>query len=495
MSKIKFTFISLIVLLCLIWVTTILHKPVESAPRLQKESSQILKAADFFVDSTEDLKALGYPDSRKIVRDSKGNLYIAYRKVYRTENSSQRIFVAKSTDDGISWSVLNEDEPIETVHAYVQRVPSLAIDEHDTLHVVWYGLDESTPGHDERQIKYTRSTDGGLTWTIWRNIAPVAGYRGTALWQEHPTIYVDMKNVIYVVWQGGDMNHSQIKFIKSVDGGESWSAWRNINDAPTTSYSRPVLVTNHAASVLYVVAYRNFPGQPQIVWTRSRDGGATWAPWSLVAPDDQDQRHVSAAIDSHDRLHIVWRQIPNGAQNTAQSSPKVQVHYAMFDGVKWTKPTLPATQPDQYQFFPSITIDANDQPWLVWTATTEQSDYPREETNTGLIYYTTQVKGKWQTAIRLTNTTSTYASLIREVSTVNPTVDVVWLENRSSSEGLICYYTLDRAFNKIYTKRSGACEVAAPDTPSVTPLPPGTPTKTPKPTSEVGSFPNKRPAP
>lgn len=32
------------------------------------------------IDATEDYRALGYPDGRKLVRDSSGKLYVAYRK-------------------------------------------------------------------------------------------------------------------------------------------------------------------------------------------------------------------------------------------------------------------------------------------------------------------------------------------------------------------------------------------------------------------------------
>lgn len=476
MSSIRAALLWLVVLLTLLEASILFVAHAAAAAHHAPALLDTVANSVFAVDSTDDTRALGYTDSRKIVRDAAGNLYIGYRKKYQ---GVPRIFVAKSTDNGQSWQVVNQNRPIETVGAYTQRVPSLAIDANNTLHVVWYGLDANTPGADERQIKYVRSTDGGVTWSTWRNVAVVPGYEGSDLWQEHPTIYNDVHNVLYVVWQGGARYHSQIKLSKSVDGGKNWSLWRDINAVPSESYSRPALVASHDGASLYLVAFRNIPNPPQIVWSRSLDGGTTWTPWGFVAPNSQDQRYVSIAIDKLNRLHVVWRQQPIGAPSTA----KAQAHYARFDGTQWTMPEVPAAQPELHQFFPSITVDPNNNPWLVWTATAQDSGYPTEDPTTGLIYYTTQANGVWHTPVRLTNTTSTYASLIRQGAT-NPASDVVWLENQATAGGFICHYSLERVLNAVLPTRHGACEVvppaASPPTPTATLV--GTPTKTPKPT-------------
>src|SRR5215212_3190214 len=71
-------------------------------------------AATTSVDHTEDGLALGYPDSRKMIRDSRGNLYVAYRKKFKQVSSTfYHIFVAKSTNAGATWTVLNNNRPIE----------------------------------------------------------------------------------------------------------------------------------------------------------------------------------------------------------------------------------------------------------------------------------------------------------------------------------------------------------------------------------------------
>ena len=125
----------------------VLAQPVE-APAEAASLDGIL------VDTVSDPQVTGYPDSRKVVRDSRDNVYVAYRK--KVDDGSLHIFVAKLSNKGSKFT--NTEKSIETeLLPYTQRVPSLAIDEKDTLHVVWYGTDENSTGDDDRQIKYTRA--------------------------------------------------------------------------------------------------------------------------------------------------------------------------------------------------------------------------------------------------------------------------------------------------------------------------------------------------
>lgn len=379
------------------------------------------------VDETQNGKAMGYTDSRKLVRDAQGHLYVAYRKKYKLfYQTAYHIFVAKSTDNGLTWHILNGGKPIESVGDYNQRVPAIAIDQTDGLHVVWYGPDEATANDDENQIKYVRSTDGGVTWSAWRNITPVTGYRGQALWQEHPTIYIDHTNQIYIVWEGRDdwyAQSAQIKFTRSTDGGHTWAPWLNV--APSNhSHSRPALVAT--SEQLYLFAYGNRGGVQQILYTSSTDGGSHWLRWQPVAPSSQDQRHVAAAVDRAGHLHIVWRQPPFLA--SAQKA-KTQIYYATFDGTVWSAPVRVGSQLDGAQTYPSITIDAEQMVWITWTETADPYEFPNDAPTTGAVYYVVKNELGWSKPIRYGGPgNNLYPSLRRNLTTGQDQVDVVWLE-------------------------------------------------------------------
>lgn len=336
--------------------------------------------------TSEDNKSLGYPDGRKIVRDSNGNLYAAYRK---KSGGYYQIYVSKSSNGGASWTM--PSNPISTVAGnFNQRVPSIAVDSSNTLHVVWYGQDATYSGANERQIKYSRSFDGGNSWSAWRNIAPVSGYSGGSYWQEHPVIYVDGSNKIYVVWEGEDSSHSnpQIKFTRSNDGGNFWTNWINVGEtANATNQSRPTVAVDTNGKI-FIIAYGYWQssGRQNIIYaTSASGGGSSFSGWNAVsASGSYEQRHPSAAIDSGNKIHLVWRE--------ANGAGKTEIRYSKFTSSSWSAATTVSATSGYYQFFPSV-ANASGSQYVVWTETTEASGYPSENPSTGRIVFAKRLQG------------------------------------------------------------------------------------------------------
>jgi hypothetical protein len=391
------------------------------------------------IDTTQDYRALGYTDQRKLARDSRGTLYAAYRKKGAPgDRECYHIFVSKSSDNGSTWRVVPGGAPIEQTDDCMQRVPSLIVDASDVIHVVWYGRDKQHNRDNDRQIKYTRSTDGGSTWSGWRNVAEVSGYSGSALWQEHPTIAASGK-LLYIVWQGLDgegSDTSQAKFIRSSDGGTTWSAWRNAG-AGRKNQSRPVLVAARDGR-LFLFAYGNLGGVQQIIWTTSVDHGDAWQPWRAVAPDDADQRHVSAATDASARIHLVWRQMDGLDGST--------IRYAVYDGKSWSAAASVGAAPGVYQFFPSVVVSGSGTLWVAWTEANERSDAPEDDPTAGQIVYVSKPAGsRWRPRTTLTprSRTSIYVSLYANPDDQRTTVDAIWLDNSDGVRKGIWYARLD----------------------------------------------------
>lgn len=417
------------------------------------QSSAVSAFAVNTIDATEDYRALGYPDGRKIVRDSTGKLYVAYRKKV---DGVYRIFVAQSSNNGAAWNLLNNGLPVEAVGKYNQRVPALAIDNQDRLHLVWYGNDagntNATNNSNEREIKYTRSvvTSTGLQWEPWRNLYDGAAYTSTkTLWQEHPAIYANGSN-IYTVWESNESSRAHIKFQRSTDYGVTWrSSPVLVSPSSTVGFSRPTLLVSYFRDIryLYLFAYGSQAGLGQIYWSRSSDNGETWLAWQAVAAGDTDQRHVSVARDSKERLHLVWRQVASG---------RTVIRYRVYDPAlkkgqgNWVaSPSTIASVTQRCLYYPSIAISGSDQVWVAWTQSadcgtlgspTDETDDGADNPKEGQIFFRTKpATSGWSNPTALTTSGKHLYATLRRVNSpagAGGNVDVVWLDVTNSTLGV-----------------------------------------------------------
>ncbi|MBC7796320.1 MAG: exo-alpha-sialidase [Pyrinomonadaceae bacterium] len=401
------------------------------------------------VATTEDPKAMGYPDGRKVVRDAKNNIYVAFRK---KQGGAYKIFVSKSSDNGNIWNLTNHSQPISVIKGSCnQRVPAIAIDTKNVLHLVWYGLDTncSDSKSNERQIKYSSSSNGGNTWTEAKNIAPISGYKDSfefegktvnqIYWQEHPVIYIDKTDKIYIVWEGRDAVSyatSQAKFIKSDDNGKSWTKWKNVGQN-ASSQSRPTIIVDKKG-VIFVFVYGKTAEaqQTSLVFTTSSDEGATFSNWKKVSESLYDQRHVSAAIDEQNIIHLVWRQRDEVSPN------KAVIKYAKYLDKNWTKPISVGITPGVNQYFPSIST-AFDSQIIIWTETPEESNYPSEEPTKGKIVLAKKQadESAWKKSDLTRFGTDVWASIGWSPIVFGDSIDLVFLSG-SNGEFNVQFQTL-----------------------------------------------------
>jgi len=129
------------------------------------------------------------------------------------------------------------------------------------IYAVW---EDDNPGNAE--IYFKRSTDGGLTWLATKKITNSAN-------DSHgPAITVNGSN-IYVTWYEDMTGESQVFFRRSEDGGATWKAVKQVTDNAGFS-GAPVIAVNGAN--VYLAWVDRTPGNNEIYFMRSIDGGATW---------------------------------------------------------------------------------------------------------------------------------------------------------------------------------------------------------------------------
>lgn len=335
------------------------------------------------VDSSEDVAALGYSNQRKIIEDDKGNIYVAYRKKV---SKNYQIFIAKITKEQEKILIKGTEAPIAKIEGgNNQRVPAIARSNDGVIHVVWYGADADHP-ENERQIKYASSKDGSA-WGEWKNISMVDGYKEGEMWQEHPSIAAGSDGILYVTWEGRDDEYekSQIKFSKSEDGGVTWSKWQNVKPNNNVWFSRPVALVD-ASNNIHIVTYQTIGNNlVEIAGTYSKDGGVTWSEWQNVSQLGTDSRYVSAAAGNDGTVYAVWRSLveKNGKKLT-------EIYYNSWENGSWKGKAEPfASSSEKYQLFPVVSVNNAGNVVVSWMETPNDPGLPQEKPKESTMYYGT----------------------------------------------------------------------------------------------------------
>jgi hypothetical protein len=221
-----------------------------------------------------------------IAVDSLGHLHVVW---YDFTPGNYEIYYTKSTDGGASWTTSKR----LTWNAGWSQSPSIAVYSSDQLHVAW---SDSTPGINE--IYYSRSTDGGATWSTSKRLTWNSG------WSFAPDMAVDSSGLLHVVWYDNTPGNDEIYYLKSTDGGTNWSSSKRLTWTSGSSLS-PSLFADSLGN-LNLVWSDNTPGNYEVYYKRSVDWGATWSTNMRKTWNSGESASPVIVVDSLGRLHVVW---------------------------------------------------------------------------------------------------------------------------------------------------------------------------------------------
>lgn len=125
------------------------------------------------------------------------------------QNGQTTLYFVHSTDSGQTWS--NNVQ----INRGVDRVysPNMAVDtDNKNLYVVW-----RSGYHANANMFLVRSADNGQSWS---NRVRVDGAIGRIF---NPNLAVGDSGNLYVTWQNREQSNFSIYFIRSRDGGQTWS--------------------------------------------------------------------------------------------------------------------------------------------------------------------------------------------------------------------------------------------------------------------------------
>jgi hypothetical protein len=164
-----------------------------------------------------------------IICDTLGNFYYWHLTDWGT--NLDKIVCQKSTDGGMTWSngtytISNQPKMQDKEWACVDWTHG---PRGNWIYVTWTQFDDygTTNPADSSNILFSRSTDGGLTWSQWIRINKMGG----DCWDGDNTVEgavpaVGPNGEVYVAWAGPLVRNTQlgIFFDKSTDGGNTWLA-------------------------------------------------------------------------------------------------------------------------------------------------------------------------------------------------------------------------------------------------------------------------------
>ena len=195
-------------------------------------------------------------DTPAVAVDTTGSVHVAWSD-YTPGNPE--IYYKKSGDGGATWGAAKR----LTWTSGDSFAPAMAMDSGDAIHVVWY---DNTPGNNE--IYYKKSADGGATWGA---VTRLTWNSGDSVF---PVIAVDGSDRVHVLWSDDTPGNSDIYYRKSPDGGSTWGAVTRLTWTSGSSLT-PAVATG-SGNAVHIAWIDDTPGNPELYYRRSGDGGATW---------------------------------------------------------------------------------------------------------------------------------------------------------------------------------------------------------------------------
>jgi hypothetical protein len=285
---------------------------------------------------------------------------------------NQHTVLQYSRFDGGTWSAPNDiyitSEGIENMSAVV--------DQHGTLHIVWtegffgpvyytyapahntlssqnwasplridvpagiirFRVDSKGVFHilyvnrsEELGVYYVRSEDQGETWSepMWLDPDILPGHTPDSL-----NFELDENDGLHAVWWYGSLEQGArpdwVRYVHSLDGGETWSSPFNIDeydeesDHNLTNASPVMIVQDQTVHVIWAAGslpYRNH--------SFSTDAGRTWSAPVQIYGELHGQAFDDLALDGAGRVHFF-----------GQIRYPIAIYHAYWQQTRWSQPSL-----------------------------------------------------------------------------------------------------------------------------------------------------------
>jgi hypothetical protein len=256
-------------------------------------------------------------------------------------------------------------------------------------------------------------------WTTAKRITWTPGY------SNDPVIAVGSGSTLHVVWRDSTPGDDQVYYKRSTDGGTTWGAAKRL--AWTSGNSNNPAIAVDGNNHVHVVWDDNQFDNTELCYKRSTDGGTTWSTLQRLTWTSGNSANAALAIQATATVHLVWQDYTPGA---------FEIYYkkSTNGGTTWgTAERITWTSGGSYR--PGVVIDSTNEIHAVWSA-----DAPIYNE----IFHKKSADGgaTWGTAKRITWTsgTSDYPSPAIDSS---DGLHVVWQDDTPGSREIYYKRTTD----------------------------------------------------
>jgi hypothetical protein len=146
-------------------------------------------------------------------------------------------------------------------------------------------------------ILFSRSSDGGATFSAPINLSH------SRLFPFGPRINVDSSDGINVVWNDNSPGNLDIFFARSTDGGLTFSSPVNVSHDASAS-GNPQVAADSTGNIF--VVWENDSGVLGILFSRSVDGGVTFSSPAMISTNTTGSVSSQMAVGPNGNVYLAW---------------------------------------------------------------------------------------------------------------------------------------------------------------------------------------------
>jgi hypothetical protein len=116
---------------------------------------------------------------------------------------------------------------------------------------------------------------------------------------------VDSSDTIHVVWNDLNPGNYEIFYTRSTDGGGSWAGIKRLTWTSGSSVASAIAVDS--SDTLHLIWQDDTQGNFEIYHRKSTDGGVNWSGSKRLTWTSDYSSNPNIVVDKSDNLHVIWQ--------------------------------------------------------------------------------------------------------------------------------------------------------------------------------------------